>query len=173
MALKDGKDVRHFLWHEKEHMAIKEKTRMLNFQRRLYYNALERERKAYDKLVATQDKRKASYKPMFDTLAELDEEYGKGEMEDREYMSQRSRIWQVFSDRGHIANIEWLEFELARVDAKLNAIENVKKEFKNAEKKYRPSPKIARARKAAYERNRRRKIRRREREERWHRYGIG
>lgn len=172
MALKDGKDVRSFLWHEKEHMAIKEKTRMLNFQASTYRNALTRQKKAYEKLVEGQERREKSYAPMFRTLEELNEEYEKGEMEDREYMRQRSSIWQVYSDRGHIANIAWLEEELAKVEAKLEAIENVKKQFKAYAKKY-DDPKAARAKKTRYERNRRRKIRRKQLEERWHKYGIG
>lgn len=173
MALKDDKDIRHLLWHEEEHLAIKEKTRMLKYQASVFRNELTKQKKAYQKLVDGQERRKVSYAPMFDTLEELNEEYGKGEMEDREYMSQRSRIWQVYSDRGHIANIKWLEEELAKVEAKLAAVENVKEQFKDAKKKYKPDPKRERARKTAYERNRRRKIRKREREERWHKYGIG
>ena len=62
---------------------------------------------------------------------------------------------------------------LDKVNQKIEAVENLKSEFKEAKKKYNPNPKLVRARKTAYERKRRRKIRQREREERWHKYGIG
>ena len=173
MAIQEKKDARSFLWHPEEHMAIKEKMRMLRFQQRSYAIALKKEQKTYDNLLAKQEDRKKSYKPMFETIQELDAEYDKGEMDNKEYMSQRSKIWQVYSDRGHIANIAWLTEELDKVNQKIEAVENLKSEFKEAKKKYRPNPKLVRARKTAYERKRRRKKRQKEREERWHRYGIG
>lgn len=123
MSIEDGKDCRNWLNYPKEHMAIKEKRRMLKFQVMVFRRALKAERKRYDELLEGTERRKESYKPMFDTIDKLNDAYVIGQVDDQTYMSQRSRIWQVYSDRGHIANLEWLQAEYDKYKGQLDSLE--------------------------------------------------
>lgn len=171
MAIEDGKDCRNWLNHPEEHMAIKEKRRMLRFQVRVFKRELKAEQKKYDTLLAKTADREKSYKPMFDSLEKLNDAYVVGKVDDRTYMSQRSKIWQVYSDRGHIANLAWLQSELDYYQGKLDALEGKMDDLRKLQVKDYPS--TIRRKNASHKRKVRRKIRRQELQERWRKYGIG
>lgn len=173
MSVEDGKDARYMLWYAREHLAIKDKRRALKFQCSVYGNALTKEKRTYKRLLEGQERRKASYNPMFSTIEELDKAYEEGGMDNKEYMSQRSKIWQVYSDRGHVKNIEWLEHELAVCQGQLDALEAKMEELSKASQRYKAHGRNVRRHKTNYERKRRRNIRKKELEERWKKYGIG
>lgn len=124
MAIEDGKDVRNFLKHPDEHMAIKEARRMLRYQIRVFDRAIKHEQKMYDELIEGTERRKQSYKPTFDSLEKLNEAYVIGKVDDKEYMRNRSAIWNVYSDRGHIANLEWLHKERDKYQKRLDHIDD-------------------------------------------------
>ena len=171
MTMTFENEAQFIYWQEHDYQETKEKYRMLKFQAATYRNRLTQQRKALEVLRAGQDDREKAYKPMFKTTDELWRYYVNSDMSFKDYAYQRSRIWQVYSDRGHINNIKWLEEELAKVEAKIKALDKHVEELTKMSEYYRPS--AERKRKTDYERKRRRKIRQKEKEERWKKYGIG
>lgn len=166
----DAQDPR-YEWQEKQVIDMKKKKQLLEFKASTYRNALTRQKKAYAKLIEGQASREKGYKPMFKTREELDEYYDQGTMTPAEYRREKTKIWQVYSDRGHIQNIAWLEEELAEAERKLALFAEKQKELENV--KYRYYPSVRRRRKTNYERGRRRRIRKKELQERWKKHGIG
>lgn len=171
MSIENGKDCRNWLNYPEEHMAIKEKRRMLKYQVSVFQRELNKEQRVYDDLLANFEKRKAAYKPKYESLEELNEAYIVSRMPDREYMAERSRIWQVYSDRGHPARIEWLTKERDKYKSALDALEKAMGELKSISKK-KLHPGARRQKKAAQMRRLRRKWKRQALEERWKKYGL-
>lgn len=173
MSIENGKDCRNWLKNPDTHMQIKEKRRMLQFKVRVFQRALKQEKFTYEKLKKGEQKRFDAYKPKYRTREELDAAYVVGALTDREYMWERSAIWRVWSDRGHIANIAWLEEELAKYEEALNTLDTWIKEkhdetVKRKQQRYRQKVKHRN-----YVRNKYRKNKRKELEARWKYYGIG
>lgn len=173
MSIEDGKDYRNWLVNEKEHLAIKEARRMLKFKLHVFKSSLYTEKKNYEKLLSGIERREKAYKPRYKTREDLDAAYVVGAVSDQDYMQQRSAIWQCYSDRGHIANIEWLESE---VDKYQNALDDLDSWM--AEKKTESRARFERKRTQTRRHNgkRRKKYRREKREaleRRWKYYGIG
>lgn len=169
MSIEDGKDYRNWLKDPENHLAIKERRRMLKFKLHVFTTALYYEQRNYDKLLANTERRKKSYKPMFSSREELDQAYVLGAVSDKEYMSQRSKIWQVYSDRGHIKNIEWLKSEIERYQEALDILDQwMKTKHLHTVKmlrKLRDQKKHHRA----YNKHRNRRIRKIAKQERWER----
>lgn len=173
MSIENGKDYRNWLVNEKEHLAIKEAIRMLKFKRRVFKTALYTEKKNYEKLLSGIERREKAYKPRYKTREELDAAYVVGAVSDEDYMQQRSAIWQCYSDRGHIANIEWLEKELDRYESALADLDQWKEDTKK-ESARRYSQKRWKAKKFNnYRRRRYRQQKREALERRWKQHGIG
>lgn len=173
MSIENGKDYRNWLNNPEQHMAIKEARRMLKFKCRVFRTALYTEKKNYEKLLSGIERREKAYKPRFKTREELDAAYVVGAVSDEDYMQQRSAIWQCYSDRGHIANIEWLEKELAKYESALADLDQWRKDARQESvRKY--EQKRSRAKRFnTYRRNRYRRQKREQLERRWKYYGIG
>lgn len=166
MAIEDGKDCRNWLKNKDDHMAIKEKRRMLKFKLHVFSSALYEEKRNYKKLMTNTERRKQTYKPQYQTREELDQAYVLGAINDKEYMKNRSAIWLVYSDRGHIKNIEWLESEVAKYEGALAELEewmNEKHEESVRRKRKKQQRKLHHRR---YNKHRLRKIRAAEKKER-------
>lgn len=169
MAIEDGKDCRNWLKDPENYMAIKEKRRMLKFKCRVFSSALYQEKRMYKNLLDNTEKRKKIYNPTYSSREELDQAYVIGAIDDKEYMSQRSKIWQVYSDRGHIKNIEWLESELNKYETALDMLENWREKKKEYTLKECRKIDAQRKHHKAYNRQRLRRIRKVEKQERWER----
>lgn len=172
MSIKNGRDYRNWLVNPEEHMRIKEERRLLKFKIQVFNRELKREKKRYESLLDGQDARKESYKPAYQSRKELDEAYVVGAVSDKEYMRNRSAIWQVYSDRGHIANIEWLESELEKYQKMLDSLESYMARKKLESKKRYRQRINARRRFNAYRRRRYRQNKKAELEARWKKYGL-
>lgn len=174
MSIADGKDHRNFLnIDQAEYMRNKEALRMLKFKIAVFTRQLKQEQRTYEKLLSTQEKRFNTYKPKFKTREELDAAYLVGAISDEDYSYQRYAIWLVYSDRGHINNLKWLESEKERYEQKLEAFENHLKEQSRTKRQAWIRRQQKRSKHATYMRKSRRATRKKELEERWHRYGIG
>ena len=173
MSIEDGKDYRNWLVNEKEHLAIKEARRMLRFKRTVFRTAYTREKLRYQQLIDGTERREKSYKPMFKTREELDAAYVVGAVSDQDYMKQRSAIWQCYSDRGHIKNLEWIQSELDKYQKALDELDEWT-EAKHRETVARNDKK--RRQKLKHRRTERNKYRKKKKEaleRRWKYYGIG
>lgn len=93
-------------------------------------------------------------------------------MDDREYMRQRSAIWQVYSDRGYFDQIAWLESERDRYKKKLENINDFIIEKRKEKQARGYAKKQAKRKRTANIRRYRKRIRKRELEERWEKYGL-
>lgn len=174
MSIADGKDHRNFLnIDQAEYMRNKEALRMLKFKVTVFKRQLFQEQRTYKKLLSTQEKRFNTYQPKFKTRKELDAAYLVGAVSDQEYSKQRYAIWLVYSDRGHINNLKWLESELEYYEKKLADFENHLQEQAKTKRQAWLRRQQKRNKHATYMRRTRRAARKKELEERWHRYGIG
>ena len=174
MSIENGKDYRNILNGDPElHMKYKEAIRLTKFKIKVFKSQLRLEKITYDSLKKNEPKRFAHWKPKYKTVSDLDEAYVAGLVDDKDYMYQRYAIWQVYSDRGHINNIAWMESEIKKYEKQLADIENYLKE-RNREAQKRARKKLERKKhKLAYKRKVRRKKRTAEREQLWRETGIG
>ena len=145
---------------------------MLRFQVATVERALKQEKKTYKKLLDGTERRKESYKPTYTSREELDQAYIVGAVADEDYMRERSAIWNVYSDRGHIANIQWLEETLAKYQY---ALDNLEAYLTNKRKETIRACEHRRIARKTYNSHRRvmyRKKKREEKEARWRKYGL-
>ena len=113
-----------FVVNEEEHVRIKRELQLTDYQIRVFEKALRDRKKVLADLRAGEEMRKEAFKCKYRTVEELNQAYIVGAIkDDREYMRQRSAIWQVYSDRNHLKEIEWLETELLRYYRKKENIE--------------------------------------------------
>ena len=171
---KEERRIPYFINYEDEHMRIKHEWKLTKYQLRFFTKELERRKKYLEKLEANTELRKKAYKCDYSSVEELNQAYIVGAIQDdKEYMRQRSALWQVYSDRGHLKEIEWLEAEILKYQRKMDAIESImqKKKKRNHEEWDKMVKK--RRRKAATMRRYRRRRKQAELEERWKRHGIG
>lgn len=174
MSIADGKDHRNFLnIDQAEYMRNKEALRMLKFKITVFKRAVYNEQRAYKKLLSTQDKRIKAYNPRFKTREELDAAYLVGAVSDEDYSRERYNIWLVYSDRGHINNLKWLEEQLAYYEQKLADFENHLQMQAKTKRQAWLRRQQYKSRHATYMRKVRKAERQRKLKERWQKHGIG
>lgn len=162
-----------FVVNEEEHVRIKRELQLTEYQIRLFEKALRNRKKVLSELREGEEMRKEVFRCKYRTVEELNQAYIVGAIkDDREYMRQRSAIWQVYSDRNHLKEIEWLETELLKYYRKKENIEALieKKRKDSLEARRRRYNK--RKRWNNYMRKYRKKRKKEELEERWRRYGL-
>lgn len=173
MSFADGKDNRNYLnIPEDEFRRNKETLRMLKFKKKVYSVALYNEQRAYKKMLSTQGKRFETWHPRYKTREELDAAYLVGAVDDQEYRYERYAIWQVYSDRGHINNLKWLEEMVEKATNALEGFENHLQDESRQRAMARQKRKRLLHKNVVYNRRSRRKKRKRELEERWRRNGL-
>lgn len=169
----NGEGVPQWIKNEDQYMRIKNEIKLLEYQVRCFNREINFQKKKYDSLVAGQESRKESYGLKYNSRKAIDEAYLIGAIDDTEYRKQRAALWYVYSDRGYIARLEWLNKERDKAQAKLDRINEWRKQAKAETVKRYERGKHARM----MERNRKRRIRREEYrrrdKERWQKYGIG
>lgn len=161
---------------EDYHMKVKNEKKLTEYQLRIFVRELKHQEKMYSGLVERTPQREKAYKPTCKTREELDQMYMLGAMTDREYMRNRSAIWNCYSDRGYIMRIEWLREQVERYQDKLDRIDQYlvdtrKQTVKACKHRYRvkknKSKCVVRCR-----RRKRQRERKQELEARWKKYGI-
>ena len=158
---------------EDEHLKIKKRFKLLEYKIRFFKRERKRVQKMLDNLIANREMQAEVRGLLYHSRQELDEAYMAGLLEDREYMRQRSSLWHVYSDRGHTAELEWLDSEIEKYETELNALHEWT-ELKKKESTRKRGMKRQRLRHKTYmQRTRRRRKRKQALEERWRRYGIG
>lgn len=174
MSFADGQDKRNYLKiPEDEFMRNKETLRMLKFKIRVYKTALYNEQRAYKKMLSTQDKRFEQWQPKYKTRKELDDAYLVGAVDDTDYRKERYAIWQVYSDRGHINNLKWLEKMVEVSEKNLADFEAYLQSESERRKEAREKRDRLRKRHNMYIRRYRHKKKKKALQERWEFYGIG
>ena len=132
-----------------------------------------------DKLNANQEYRAEVYGAKYKSRQELDEAYMLGGMTDKEYMKQRSAIWNAYSDRGYIMRIEWLDQMIDFYQQRLDKIDEwIEVKHKDTRKQIMKRY-YKRQKHYAYKRRKRREARSekkkqeyKELKERWKYYGL-
>lgn len=172
MSIENGKDYRNWLRGDPVQLAeTKERKRLLRFKIMTFNYRIAIEKKNWKKLLDGQQGRYEYWKPKYKTREELDEAYVAGIVTDEDYPRERYAIWQVYSDRGHKANLEWLESEQQKYQAELDGFEAfLQKTTKENKKKY---DQRHRKKYLYRRREKRRKARERIRKDKWKKYGIG
>lgn len=158
---------------QEEYLRMKERIRMAKFKVTVFKRALYNEKAAYKKLLSTQPKRIERWHPKYDSRKKLDEDYVVGKMTNEEYAYERYAIWHVYSDRGHLNNIKWLEEMLQYYEDALQAINDELEDRRKARIKRGRKRELQKKHHASQMRKFRRRKKRNELEERWRKYGIG
>lgn len=173
MALADGRDITNWLHGDPEMLARnKEKKRMLRFKIHTFHREILLEQQAYDKLLRGTERRKERWKPTYTNREDLDAAYHAGLVKDEDYTRERYAIWQVYSDRGHIANLEWLHEQEDKYIKALEDFQAYLDEKSRENRKAREKKRQRHRHHMAYKRRKRREKKRAEREARWKKYGI-
>lgn len=151
--------VPNFIKNEEKHVYVKRKRQLVEYQISVFRRERNRIQKRYDHLVATIEDRRKSYKLLCDTREELEHLYRTTDMDDLTYMQQRAWLWQVYSDRGAIERLKWLDEMIEEYTMRLEAIDTWR-QTQRAESQRR-SKEARRKRNAynAYHRRRKRRIR--------------
>lgn len=144
---------------EEQHMRIKRERQLLDYQIRFFTGERNRMQKRLDKLNEGQKRRAETYGITYHSRKELDDAYMVGAIDDHEYMRQRSNLWQVYSDRGYIARIEWLDKMINEHQAKMDAITEWMDQKREESKRAKTRRWLQKKHKAAYYRMWRRKKR--------------
>lgn len=156
-----------------EYLRTKERIRMAKFKIRVFKTALRNEQFAYNKMLKTQPKRMNRWHPKYEDRKKLDEDYVVGKLTNEEYAYERYAIWQVYSDRGHINNIKWLEEMLKHYEDALKDINDELEQRRKETNRRRQKRWWQKKKHATHMRRVRRAEKQRKLEERWKRYGIG
>lgn len=150
--------VPNFIRNEERHMYVKRKRQLIEYQISVFRRERNRIQKRYDHLVETIEDRKKSYKLICDTREELEHLYRTTDMDDYTYMQQRSWQWLVYSDRGAIERLKWLDEMIEEYTMRLEAVDTWRAQQKKETERKNNEKRQKRARYNAYFRKRRRKI---------------
>lgn len=108
MAKKEEIKLPHRRVNLEAYMLDKETKRLLEFQVGVFQREINRLEKRAQKRDANLEHRKEVWKPMFETVEELNEAYMLGDMDPLTYNRQRVAIWNTYTDYGSAAKLEWL-----------------------------------------------------------------
>lgn len=150
--------VPNFIRNEERHMYVKRKRQLIEYQISVFRRERNRIQKRYDHLVETIEDRKKSYKLICDTREELEHLYRTTDMDDYTYMQQRSWQWLVYSDRGAIERLKWLDEMIEEYTMRLEAVDTWRAQQKKETERKNNEKRQKRARYNAYFRKRRRRI---------------
>lgn len=150
--------VPNFIKNEEQHVYVKRKRQLIEYQIGMFKRERNRIQKRYDHLVETTEDRKKSYKLLCDTREELEHLYRTTDMDDFTYMQQRSWLWLVYSDRGAIDRLKWLDEMIEDCEMRLEAVDDWRRRQREASIARNAEKRRKRARYNAYFRKRRRRI---------------
>lgn len=130
--MKPGEDCKHWHYKDETHTRIKRHYDLSRYQLMIYGRELEKERKALAKLEdpVKVEERKKSYGLRFDTRKDLEEAYLVGAVTFQEYRYQKRALYIVYSDRGHLDRIEWLEEMYAKAQERYKLSERYVNKYK-------------------------------------------
>lgn len=169
--------VPNFLYHEERHMQVKAELALTRYQVQMYEREIKRRQHLLDLIIENRPKNIKARGLKYHSREELDQAYLVSDMTTKEYMQQRSALWNVYSDRGHTAEIAWLKEEKAKYQRKLDRIEKWMEDTKKQSKRDRNErwmrPIKMRKRHNASARRIRARKRKEALQERWRKYGIG
>lgn len=165
--------VPQWIQNEEQYMKIKREIQLLKYQIQFFNKGIRDREKRMKYLEETRDKRIKSYGLKYHTREELDEAYIVGSMTDDEYRKQRVAIWNVYSDRGHIAELKWMTEERDKAQRKLDEINKWREERHKEACQRKKKKRLKKMKHATAWRRYNRRKRRQALEERWRRYGIG
>lgn len=120
---REGRQPPNFLHNEEQHMRIKNERKLTVYQVQMFKRERGRLKRRLRDLDNNQEHRAEIYGAQFKTRKELDEAYILGGMTDKEYMKQRSAIWNAYSDRGYNDRIKWCDQMIEHYQAKLDKID--------------------------------------------------
>jgi len=159
--------------NEDLHMRVKHEIQLLQYQVRMYDREIHLQEKRLKNLTAGQERRLKAFDLRYHSREAIDQAYIIGALTDLEYMQQRSWLWQVYSDRGYNARLEWLRGERQKAQTKLDRITEWRSQrYREAQKRHQKK-----RRERNWVKMYRRRVRKREKDAalkaRWEKYGIG